>query len=223
MARRGAERVQEGDAVVLSVNGGARHALICAQPGATVRLGKHAHASAADVVGAPYGSTLELSPSCSSLQRVRNARDPPEAGGAPEPSPAEEGKSNKQLTDSNSKQSLSSSDIHQLKQHHTGDAIVHSLAKNSVSFEEKTVFSQVSPLLSPQRALSTIVILANALLQLLCQHAGEVEAAQTQAPLRHSHRVYTLHRCYRFRLLCSLPSQNWLLATECALFATLLC
>lgn len=135
--------VSKGDAVLLTVNGGDRYAFVRAENGNRIQIGKHASVDASQLVGAKYGSTLELNPMNRCLERVRNARDPSEMLAAITRSAGDEVKSNASLLDSNAAQSLSSDDVRQLRLNRTGEEVVEQLAEHSASFACKPAYSQV--------------------------------------------------------------------------------
>ncbi|KXZ53340.1 hypothetical protein GPECTOR_7g1234 [Gonium pectorale] len=129
--------MQEGDHLVLDVNGEKVSFVQKLKANGTIRVGKY-NVPAAPLVGAPYGSLFEVTADGKSLQRVLL---PPDDGIT---RITETERDNSAIFDRNTEnQKLTHEEIRELKASgKAGKEIIDALCSNSATFQTKTEFSQ---------------------------------------------------------------------------------
>ncbi|KAF6166520.1 hypothetical protein GIB67_005382 [Kingdonia uniflora] len=162
----------EGCSVLLDINDGDRLVFARLNPAATLKIGDK-NFSLQPLIGCPFGSLFQVETGSKGalLSRVFTTNeDDNNVQQKSENQRGDESKDNRALIDNNTAQTLSGEAINVLRREGaTGDQIVEALIANSLTFENKTVFSQEKYRLKKQKKYAPKVLLRRPFARSICE------------------------------------------------------
>ncbi|KAI3799939.1 hypothetical protein L1987_35245 [Smallanthus sonchifolius] len=160
----------EGCSVLLDINDGDRFVFSRLTAGSIVKIGNKTY-PLQPLIGCPFGSVFQVENGTTGpcLSRVISTAEAGNTEDKRECAIKDESRDNRALVDNNTAQTLTGEDIEGLRrQGASGNEIVEALIANSVTFENKTSFSQEKYRLKKQKKYAPKVLLRRPISRSIC-------------------------------------------------------